>query len=237
MTAVLSGMMPYRSNGGSATFGVDPNFGTITGSAIQNNDWMIVIFMCSASSGFNIPSPPTSDWVNITPLGAVGSGTMIFGVWAKKRLSGETVYMWNQTTGGGTTNHRIIWVTGGADISTWAVGSFVTREVNATNLTTVAPTVNTPGIDTLAVCVAGERTLASETDPQITVSNFTKVYFENSTGDTTMTVATRLFSTTGPTGSVTITYPNVHSYNGIAGIIAIPSQDKLNNLPVNFLRG
>lgn len=218
----ISGYMPYRVNAVGATFEVNPDFGTITGTPVATGNWILLMISAStAAPNAKTPSPPVG-WTEITPFATVGSGTTSFGMWAKERLAGETTYTWNQdNVPTGQTQHRITWVSGADDIAQWTIGAFVDRQVNATTTTTLAPSVNTTVADSLAICMSAERTLAAETDAQIVVGNFTKTFFNN-TSDSSLTISAKTISVAGATGDVTTTYPNTHNYNGKAGILGIP---------------
>ena len=206
---------------------IDPNevAATITGATVAVDDWIIVICTAqtAADSALKIPTAPVA-WTVIHPFGTVGGGTMSFGVWAKKRLTGETTYTWTLNNDTGRVNgvrYQMLWAQNAQDIAQWTIGSFVNRQTNATTTTALAPSVTTTQPDTLGLCIATERTIASETDAQVTMSNFTKDWFVVATDITTVT-GVKTVSTPAATGDVTVTYPNSHTYNAIAGIVAIP---------------
>lgn len=200
--------------------------GVLSGSAISTNQWMVVVLMAGSTlSGTQVPALP-SGWTELVPFAQIGTGTSCFGVWAKQRLSGETTYSTtvNADTGrGAVAYYRTLWFSDALSVADWLTGTFAIRASNATTTTTVAPAVTTNHPDSLVLHLSGERTVAAETDAQVTVSaGFTKDLFNNS-ADGSLTVSHALVSTSGTViGPVTTTYPNTHTNNGIAGLIVIP---------------
>lgn len=203
--------------------------GSVVGSALATGNWMVVV-MSSGSTAIATQTPTASaGWTVIAPFGQVGSGTMTFGVWAKQRQAGETTYNWTVNADTGHSNtcyYQTLWFSGADDIANWVQDTFTNRQTNATTLTAVAPSLTTTHTDNYVLFIAAERTIATTNEPgSITVDNgFTKAIDSASGGDLTVTFATKSIATSGTVvGATTITYPNAHNYNGIAGIIAIPS--------------
>jgi len=201
--------------------------------AVADGDWIIaVLTSASAAVNTNTPTAP-GGWTNLVPFGTVGTGTMSFGVWAHLRGVGETSYTWSQTIATITTYSRLVFVSGADDIANWTIGIFQNRETSVTTVTNVAPSITTTVDGSLALLLSGERTLATETDAQVTCDIFTKQWFENNV-DHTLFVATQDMPTAGSTGTVTVTYPNAHAKNGIAGILGIPPAPPV-TIPVAWL--
>ncbi|MGB4957788.1 MAG: glycerophosphodiester phosphodiesterase family protein [Candidatus Saccharimonas sp.] len=202
--------------------------GGVTGNALTVGDWMVVIMTVGTTlAGAQTPTA-SAGWTNLVPFAQVGSGTMCFGVWAKQRQVGETTYNWTINADTGHTNscvYQTLWFSGADDISNWLTGTFANRQTNGTTTTTVAPAITTNHADSYVLHISGERTVAAETEPQITVSGtgFSKV-IHSAPFDLTVTCSARSVVTSGTnTGTVTTSYPNTHNYNGIAGLIAIPA--------------
>ncbi len=233
-TPTISGYMPYALLANiTATAGdtahavtVNPQAAGVVGASLAVGDWMVVTVYCgSQASAAKTPTAP-GDWTVITPFAQVGSGTMSMGVWARKRQASETTYTWTVNNDTGRVAGMIyncFWVHGAQDVAQWTIGTFANRETNATSTTTLAPSITTTQANSLAITIAGERTTTAETDGQVTVANFTKLFFNNAASDTTsMLIAQKDMPTIGATGNVTVTYPNAHNYNGRAGIISVP---------------
>lgn len=221
ITPTLSGYTSAQTAGGSSTFTVDPSANVVSGSA-SDNDWIIIIFSSQSNlSNTKTPVPP-GDWISIVPFDGVGAGNMTFGVWAHKKLPGETTYTWNQiTTPSGGSNYKMCFVSGGGEVGDWTTGSFTIRVDTGTSTTNVASSITTTKANTLALLLSGERTTASETESQVTCTTFMKVYFDNVI-DSSLLIGTLDMTTPGATGPSTVTYPNPQTNNGIAGIIGIP---------------
>lgn len=230
MGPYISGCTTNNPSGNLSNIYINPVLNLASGS-LSDGDWIIVVLTsASGSSNTNIPSPP-GDWTTLVAFTGVGSGTTCFGAWAHKRAAGETGYNWPQTTGTNNTSYRSFYVSGAGDVSTWVIGSFNFRENTGTTSTNVAASITTVANDTFALMFSEERTIASETDAQVTCTNFNKIYFDNTNSlDHILIAATKNISSPGSTGSSTITYPNTHAYNGIAGIIGIPPIETLTPL-------
>lgn len=202
--------------------------GGITGSALAVGNWMVVVMVVgTTAAGAQVPTA-SAGWTVITPFAQAGSGTMCMGIWAKRREVGETTYTWTVNASTGHSNscyYQTLWFSGARDVADWVVGSFVNRQTNATTTTTLAPAVTTTHTDNYILHISAERTVAAETDPQITVSGsgFSKV-IHSAPLDNTVTFSMSSVAMSGVSaGPVTTTYPNTHSNNGIAGLIAIPA--------------
>lgn len=233
-TPTITGHTTATSNNNSATFTVNPATNRI-GNPVAVGDWMVMII--TAASGSAVYTPTITGWTQISAFGIVGTGTMSAGVWAKIRQVGETTYTFNQTIASNVTVTRLIWGAGAQDPSQWVVGAFANRGSNGTATTNVAPSITTTTSHELGLLISLERTTAAETDPQITCTNFTKSYTDL-TNDQSLLVGIKDMVTAGATGSSTITYPNTHAQNGIAGIIGITAvPDVLSGLPLKVSNG
>lgn len=220
-TPVVIGHTTAKSSGSTSPFTVDPAFNLVNGS-VATDDWILAVFTSDGNMASTKQPTPPAGWTNIVPLQAPGTGSYTFGVWAHKRLAGDTTYSWTQsTTETNNIYHRLIFVRGADDISHWITGTIAKRAVTAETTTTTAQGVTTTSDHTLGLLLASERTTAVETDTQVTCNNFTKQWFENNV-DHTLFVATKDMVSPGATGSVTVTYPNAQAQNGIALQLAIP---------------
>jgi hypothetical protein len=221
VTPTIIGHTTLTSNGTASTYVVDPNV-NLVGSAPATGDWILMVNTSAGTAAQTRTSTPPAGWTSIVPAGTVGTGTMTFAVWAHKRAGGESTYTWSQTTSESLVTHsRLIYIRGADDISSWATGTFQNRATSGTTTTNIAPTVTAATAHSLGLLLSSDRTVAGETDAQVTCDNFSKQWFDNALDDT-LFVATKDMVAAGATGSVTVTYPNAHSQNGIAGILAIP---------------
>ena len=236
-TPTIVGHTTAQTTGAASTITLNPETNRV-GFSSATNDWIILILTSAATSSGTRQPTPSAGWTNIVPFGTVGSGTMTFGVWAHKKASGESSYTWTQTTAeANNTISRMIFVRGADDIAHWITGTFQNRATSATTLTNIAPSVTAVTDHTLALLISAERTTATETDSQVTCDNFTKDWFDN-VYDSTIFVANKDMVTAGATGSVTVTYPNSHSQNGVAGILAIPGTVSTSiGLPIKVSNG
>lgn len=221
VTPTIIGHTTVRSSGSTSPYTVDPAVNLVNGP-VATDDWILAVFTSDGNMASTKQPTPPAGWTNIVPLQAPGTGSYTFGVWAHKRVAGDTTYSWTQsTTETNNTNHRLIFVRGADDIAHWITGAIAKRAVTGETTTTTAQGVTTTTAHTLGLLLASERTTAVESDAQVTCDNFTKQWFENNV-DHTLFVATKDMATAGATGSVTVTYPNAQAQNGIALILGIP---------------
>lgn len=236
-TPTIVGHTTGITTGSASTITLNPETNRV-GFAAAINDWIVVTMTSAAGASATRQPTPSAGWTNIIPFATVGTGTMSFGVWAHKRVGGETTYAWTQTTAeANNTIVRMIFIRGADDIAHWITGTFQNRATSATTTTNIAPSITAASDHTLALLISSERTVATETDTQVTCDNFSKDWFENNF-DSTLFVANKDMITAGATGAVTVTYPNTHSQNGIAGIIGIPgTASSTTGLPIKVSTG
>lgn len=196
---------------------VTPNTTQINLPDISVGDWVIVAVTVQQLVNDDVGALHVpSGWTTVVP--PTNIGTMAYHVYAKT-YERPSDLLWSR--GDGIAQQvSAVYGNGSMPVTNWTMGSFVGRAVNATNLTTKAESITAPKAG-MAIAISVERTIAAETDAQ--VSNFEKIQFTN-TGNTTSTVvwAKKSLSTAGATGDAVFTYPNPHTNNGIAGQIFIP---------------
>jgi hypothetical protein len=220
----IGGWTTTTSWGSTATGNIAVNINVASGG-VQTNDWIVNIV--TSGGPYSTSRRPSFDasWTTIVPFAQVGAGTTCFGIYARKRLAGDSSsYGVPQTTVEASAIYsRLIFVRGADDIANWVLGTFNPRGVNGTSATNVATSINTAIANTLALLLSEGRTVAAETDAQVTCTNFTKVDFAMGTGtDHIVLFGTKAMVAPGATAGSTITYPNTHVANGIAGILGIP---------------
>lgn len=221
LTPSIIGHTTATSSGATGTITVNPATNLVNGP-VATDDWIILIMTSPGNiSTTKAPTAPAG-WTNLVPFTAAGIGNITFGVWAHKRAGGETTYTWTQTTAESqNTYHRLIFIRDADDVANWVTGAFNNRATNGTSTTNVAASITTTVDHTLGLAISAERTTAVETDAQVTCNNFTKDWFENNQ-DHSLFVAYKEITPPGATGSVTVTYPNAQTNNGIAGLLGIP---------------
>lgn len=235
--AVTFGGYRYGGTGTDvSSVSLNPNSGGSGsgGSSCNVGDWMILIMTGGAGPvDTDIPGDG-SGWTIVRSYAAM-TGTTAFqtGIWMKRRELGETSYTWPLDGTGYGVYWHFIWYSGVQDAY---AGSFWDRNGHATNLTNIAPSVTTTTNDSLVLSISTERTVASETDSQITVDNgMSKRYFMTmpvSGGDQTVSVADKIVTTPAASGDTTWTYPNTQTNNGLAGHIWFtPSSVPLSGAP------
>lgn len=182
-------------------------------------DWVIVAVSVMQNVNADVAEvivPP--GWNTIVP--STNIGTMAYHVYGKI-YAGPDDLLWARGASGTITQHvSAVYGSGGEAYASWVLGAFVGRAVNATTLTNKANTITAPKAG-MSIALSFERTLAAETDAQ--VSGFDKIQFTN-TGNTTSTVtwANKAMAAAGPVGEAIFTYINSHASNGVAGQIFIP---------------
>ena len=186
---------------------------------IAVGDWIIAIVTVQATDTNPINLP--SGWQTIKEPTAVG--TMGYAVYGLVYATPDQLTFERPTLGTNGRHISAIYGSGAVPFDQWIIGTIANRASNATTLTAKAPSITSNGKG-LAVFLAAERTNALETDEQITVNNgFTKQLASITTNTTSVTVyGTKEMSAAGPVGDTTVTFPNTHANNALAGHIFLP---------------
>lgn len=221
MTVARRGYKETSSGGTTAASSIvlDPSSPT-GGSAPVVGDWLVVGVGANTPSG-NAFSPPAG-WDEIQPGWGV-IGTMLTKFYRRERQAGDTSYTFTLS---GTARHLdafMCWFSG-ANAPT-VVGTPKARTDSPTeSVTCTAPALTTPVNDSFVLSLSNERTTASETDAQVSVTGSTKWFFHAQAGSCIISfcAATETISTAGTSGDTTFTYPNTQSINGWAFQIAFP---------------
>jgi hypothetical protein len=210
-----------------------------TGAPIAAGDWMFLA-LGAQSAETNVKTPTIdSSWTTIRAWGTVTGGTSSFGLYARMRQAGDTTYDFPLTNTSRTNglNARLVWGADAAGITDMVAGTFADRITNATSTTTLAPAITTTAANSLVLAFSMERTVAAETPGQITTNNgFTQVLCEQSADDG-LTIAEKTMTTTGTAGATTFTYPNAHTNNGVAGMVALSPAVVSSGLPIKVSNG
>lgn len=210
---------------------LDMSAGT-TGTAPTTGDFVFIILDSSGAIGAsNVPAAPTG-FRQIVSWQAMGtSASTCYAIYAKRRSIGETNYLIPQTTVGQTNKiyAHAFWVDGtnAADVVDWILGSTGTRAGSGGTVNTTAPSMTTTSDNSVVFAIGVERTTATETEAQLTVSGtgWSKqlaMLGSTSANASTVTVASKAMASIGATSDVTFTAPNTQATNGAALQITIP---------------
>ena len=185
---------------------------------IAVGDWVIAIVTIQATDATANTVP--AGWQVIK--GPTSLGTMGYSVYGLVYLTANQL-AWERAAGSTNGRHiSAIYGSGAMPFADWGIGAFANRATNATTLTAKAPSITASGRG-LAVFLAAERTTAVETDTQITVNNgFTKHAVVTSNTTSVTVYGTKEINTAGPVGDTTVTFPNTHVNNAVAGHVFLP---------------
>lgn len=235
MAITLSG---YRYGGTSAnvsTISINPNLGGggSGGVACNVGDWMVLVMTGGAGVADTNMAGNASGWTVVRSFATTtGAGAFQTGVWMKRRELGEASYDWPLDGTGYGVYWHMVWYSGAANAYS---GTFWDRNGHGTSSTNVAPSITTTASNSLVISISTERTLATETDSQITVNNgMTKRYYMAypSGSDQNVNIADKTLTTAGSSGDTTWTYPNTQANNGVAGHIWFtPETSGTNGVP------
>lgn len=205
--------------------------GTATGTAPAAGDFVFLYMEAAGNSTLsNTPSPPTG-FAEIVPWQAMGtSASTMWALYAKRFVDGETSYNVPQVNVGRTNRvyAHVFWIAGAnaVDISSWVIGNMNTRAASGGTVSTIGLSVTTTIPDSVAFAFGVERTSATETGGDLTVSgtgwNKQLAHIGFSAAQGTITVASKGMASAGATGDVTFTSINTQATNGAALQIIIP---------------
>lgn len=191
-----------------------------TGTAVANDDWMVVVVGANAPGAGEDWTAPAG-WTNIRGDFSL-IGTQRVRVYAKKRVSGDSTYTFTFASSKHL-NAAAVWVRGAGDISGWVLGAGKDRSASpAETVTTTAPAITSPAAATLALAISVERT--TSTEASVAWAGATQWLFAPQVGSSVITYAVGYNEMTAPgtSAAVTVTYPNAQSVNGWAFQIGIP---------------
>lgn len=208
------------------------DFSSVTGSSdtlvasiasVPTGAWMIVVLGYTNTSD----ATPPAGWTTLVTRHT--TGTLQTSIYAKIKQAGDSndqAFNGAGTGGASTTNGLLLWGQNAAQVSSWTLGSFGDRSVNATSTTVIAPAVTVATANSLVLAIAMERTLAEETSYSSVSGQTAWTYVAQPTGNTskihTMTVGYMTMPTSGSSTPFTVTYQNSHASNGAGIQLAIP---------------
>jgi len=204
----------FPSGGGSLNISPD--------GSIATGDWMILTYMGS-SNGVRADPP---GWTRLSSQQVFNTQQAY--VWGRIRQAGDTNYTFTASGQIDGIQLNLIWGTG-ADptISDWIGSAGQLRSVGGVSNTNTAPSITTTTNHTLSLVLSFEATITNESDVT-SLTGATNLYFApqqtsvNGGYIQTLKAATIAQATAGPTGDVTIVYPNAQASNGFGVQIGIP---------------
>ena len=230
-TTVKGRLTSYQLMADDNPYVLDMSAGT-TGSAPTTGDFIfIVVDSQSSLATSNAPGAPTG-FASLISWQALGtSGTTGYAVYVKRKAAGETNYAIPQTSVGQPNKLYVhaFWLDGtnAADVADWLVGTIGTRAGSGGTFNTIAPSMTTTSDNSVTFALGIERTNATETEAQLTVSGtgWTKqvaMLGSTAANGSTITVASKPMASHGATSDVTFTAPNTQTVNGAAFQVTIP---------------
>jgi len=198
-------------------------------SSIPVGSWMIMIFTYNNGTDPGTPS----GWTALTVRKNPTSSTLNISIYAKIKQAGDSAYYdWDSpgATGALNTNSVLLWGSNSAPVSSWTIGSYGDRNVNATIYTVLTPTVNVTTAKSLVLSVAAERTTNTETNytsmvgatPWIWIPQDDTVTVPASLKIQTIAIGYNEQASAGTSQAMTVTYPNNQTLNGTGVQIVIP---------------
>lgn len=225
--------------GSSSTPSINMSAGT-TGVAPATGDFIFILVDASGGvSGANTPNPPTG-FIELVTWQAQGtSTTSSWGLYVKRREVGDSNYIVPQSNinRAAAVFAHVFWVEGAdaADPADWVIGTIQSRAASGGTVNTVAPSVTTVSTDNMAFAFGIERTSASETASDLTVSGtgWTKqlALLGQAAANSTLTIASKGMASAAATGNVTFTSINTQATNGAALQVIIPAADAAPDWP------
>lgn len=193
-------------------------------------EWIIMVWTSQNMAALSRTPIVPPGWTTIKSFDTIGQGTASVGIYAKKYTNASDLVTWEITNFSGAAQIHGLMLTGtGADIEYWVIGDYAYRETNTGTYTAKAPNVSAYS-NGLAISFGVERTVAVETDNDLTVDNSEKVFSRLDTQTLVVGAAKRVQF--GPAGEVIFRFPNHHNYNGFAQTIIIPDVN-----PTNIVHG
>jgi prepilin-type N-terminal cleavage/methylation domain-containing protein len=190
-------------------------------SSIPVGSWMMVVYAYTNTAD---PIAPAG-WSTLISRHTVG--TLHTYAFAKIKESSDANQQLFDAPGGygeGTMNAVILWGSGSAPVTSWALGAWGDRGTYGSSTTTVTPTVTTTANKSLVLSINTERTSASETN-YTSLTGVTPWIWIPQVGTAriqTIAIGYQEKDTPGVAQAMTVTYPNAHSVNGTAIQVVIP---------------
>lgn len=190
-------------------------------SAVPDGGWMIIV-----ATYVNGTTPTTpAGWTALESRKTVN--TLNTSIYAKIKQPGDSATQLFDPSGVDGRLYGtavLLWGRASASVSSWTIGSFGDRAVNATAFTDLTPTVNVTTAKSLVLSLAMERTTAAETNYTSLTGATPWIWIPQRDADKIQTIAIGYNeqASTGTSQAMLVTYPNNQSTNGTAVQIVIP---------------
>lgn len=201
---------------------------------IANGDWLVAVVVTGQGQVLTVPT----GWTALYNMKA--TGTLSTAVFTKKRVSGDTGYLFH--FGAATTSGKValMWFRGVADTG-WVIPADGRYRANSgATFSNIADPITTVAADTFALTISTERTTATEVGIT-SMTGATPWFFMPQNGTTqieTISIGTRNQASPGATPAVTIVYPNTQAANGWAVQLGLPAVVTLPSAPrLSFWNG
>lgn len=213
----------------ASTYTINMSGGT-TGTNPVANDFIFMFVSAAGTTATSVTPEKPTGFVDLVAWQNMGTSvSTAWALWVKRREAGDGNYEMTQSNTGNTNKVNVVtfWIDGAdaADVDDWIIGTQSSRAASGGTFSTNAPSVTTLVDNTMVFGFGTERTSATETAADLTVSGtgWTKqdAYLTISAG-ATLTVASKGLVTAGASGVVTFTNINTQATNGAALQIAIP---------------
>ena len=227
--------IPYNAQVSPAIKGTEARRNNLSGTpvvfditTIPLRAWMVVSVM-SSTTGTSVTAP--AGWLSLHPPAITGTRRNF--IFAKQREyeDGTGISFSQNTTA--TTAYSFIWGTGAQDVPYWNVGQPWYRadslEPSGSRVTNIAPSITTSGVNSLALAISHEATLALDTSYEaisVTSGWEDNVYIEQVVVNEeieTIWVGSKIMPTAGATGNTEIVYSSPVDNNGWAMQIGLPA--------------
>ncbi|MGV9001588.1 MAG: type IV pilin protein [Candidatus Saccharimonadaceae bacterium] len=192
-------------------------------SSIATGSWMILVF----TYNYGVDPVTPAGWTPLTVR--KNTSTLNTTVYAKIKQAGDSAYYdWDSpgTSGAPNTNAVLLWGSNSAPVSSWTMGTYGDRSVNATSTTVLTPTVNVTTTKSLVLSLATERTSVMETNYTSLVGATPWIWIpqeDPSNKIQTIAIGYNEQANVGTSQAMTVTYPNNQSLNGTGVQVVIPS--------------
>jgi len=187
---------------------------------IATDDWMVAVVVTGQGQTLTVPT----GWTALYNMKV--TGTLSTAIFTKKRIAGDTGYVFHY--GANTTSGKItlMWFRGVADTG-WIIptdGRY--RSTTGSSFNNIADPITTTVANTFVVTVSTERTSAAEAN-YTSMTGSTPWFYKAQVGTVqieTIAVGTRNYATPATTDPVTVVYPSTQASNGWAVQLGLPAK-------------
>ena len=186
---------------------------------IATNDWMVAVVVTGQGQVLTVPT----GWTALYNMKS--AGTLFTAIFTKKRVAGDTGYVFHY--GASTTSGKItlMWFRGVADTGWIVPTDGRLRSTTGSTFNNIADPITTTAGNTFVLTVSTERTTATEAN-YTSMTGSTPWFYKAQNGSIqieTIAIGTRNYTTPGATDPVTVVYPNTQASNGWAVQLGLPA--------------